>query len=198
MAKKTHEQQVERFYSHGSKKRAHEADGFLSFGYRHNKKHDYFTAAENLLAYVLKKTSCTEGGVVLNVACGYGAETFRLYERLKATVVYAIDITSDHIAHAKKRAEEMLLSSKIIFEKGDACNLGYADNTFTQVIGIEGPAHFNTRQEFLRESFRTLQKRGSLILTDITINSDTFKHNVFKKIITRRGSKLRKMPKENW
>jgi len=29
----THEQGVEKFYSHGSKIRAHEAGGFLSFGY---------------------------------------------------------------------------------------------------------------------------------------------------------------------
>jgi ubiquinone/menaquinone biosynthesis C-methylase UbiE len=90
---KTHEEQVEDFYSHGADKRKDEADGFLSFGYRTSDSQTYYDAAITLLNYVVKKAAIVDTKKILNVACGYGAETFRLYEKFHPELLYAIDIT---------------------------------------------------------------------------------------------------------
>ena len=75
----THEDRVERFYSHGSEIRAHEADGFLSFGYWNQDTKDYFESAENLLQFVLKEGAISNPQIIFNVACGYGAESVRFF-----------------------------------------------------------------------------------------------------------------------
>jgi len=47
--KLTHENKVERFYSHGSDRRGSQEGGFLSFGYWTNESNNYHQAAETLI-----------------------------------------------------------------------------------------------------------------------------------------------------
>lgn len=194
----THEERVEKFYSHGSKIRAHQADGFLSFGYWDKDTREYYDAAEKLVKFFLEEAKIENPENVLNVACGYSAESFRFYDYLKPKKMHCIDITQAHIDFSKKRAEEKRLQDKIIFEKKDACRTGYQDEFFSHILGIEGPAHFKTRMDFFRECYRLLKKKGKLMLTDITFDpSKTFHHPWLKKI-TELGSRKWRMPQENW
>jgi hypothetical protein len=55
MARLTHEEKVERFYSHGADLRAAQEGGALSFGYWTESTVDYRQATEDLLARVLKE-----------------------------------------------------------------------------------------------------------------------------------------------
>jgi len=80
MARLTHEEKVERFYSHGAALRAAQDGGLLSFGYWTESTVDYRQATEDLLARVLKEETPAHCGTVLNVACGNGMETFRIWE----------------------------------------------------------------------------------------------------------------------
>ena len=191
----THEEQVEEFYSHGAEKRKDEADWFLSFWYRTSDTKDYYHAALNLLDYVMKKAKISDTKKILNVACGYGAETFRLYQTFHPELMYAIDITWPHIYFAQKKAKE--LGVDIVFEKKDACILEYPDNFFSLVFGIEWPAHFNPRKKFLEASYRVLQPWWTLVLTDIIVQTEHFQHSFFKKIIAKIWSYVWKMPRAN-
>jgi microcystin synthetase protein McyJ len=193
----THEDHVEKFYSHGSEIRAREADGFLSFGYWNPETKDYFESAENLVQFFLKEGAITNPEVILDVACGYGAESFRFFDALKPQKMRCIDITQPHIDFAKKRAEEKGLQDHLIFEKRDACRTGFADGLFSQVVGIEGPAHFNTRMDFFKEAYRVLKQKGELILTDIIFDIDQSKKSGFLKKVTELGAKKWHMPEAN-
>lgn len=193
-----HGQGVERFYSAGAHKRAYEADGFLSFGYWHKKTKEYYESAENLVRFFLKKGKISKPETVLDVACGYGAESFRFYNALKPKKMYCVDITAPHIEFAKKKAEEKNLHDKLIFEKKDACSTEFPDESFTHVIGIEGPAHFKTRMDFFKESYRVLKKKGELLLTDITFDRAKSYKNFLLKRISHFASKRWHMPSENW
>ena len=70
----SHENKVERFYSHGSDKRRFQEGGYLSFGYWTDEKIDYHQAAEALINHILRFENPLNSGMVLNVACVYDPE----------------------------------------------------------------------------------------------------------------------------
>ncbi|MCX6781858.1 MAG: methyltransferase domain-containing protein [Candidatus Magasanikbacteria bacterium] len=194
----THENKVERFYSHGSKIRALEAGGYLSFGYWDKDTKEYFDAAENLVNFFLEEAKIENPENVLDVACGYSAESFRFFDAIKPKEMRCIDITQAHIDFAKKRAEQKHLEDKLKFEKKDACQTGYQNEFFSHIVGIEGPAHFNTRADFFKECYRVLKHKGKLMLTDITFDPVAAGKNYLVKKMTELGSQHWHMPKANW
>lgn len=193
----THEDQVEKFYSHGSERRAHEADGFLSFGYWTPETKDYFESAENLVQFFLKEGAIQNPTIVLDVACGYGAESLRFFEALKPQRMHGVDITQPHIDFAQKRATELGIQDRLVFEKRDACRTGFPDGHFSHVLGIEGPAHFNTRLDFFKEAFRVLKHKGELILTDIIFDPEQSKKRWLLRKLSALGAKHWHMPEAN-
>jgi ubiquinone/menaquinone biosynthesis C-methylase UbiE len=199
MAKMTsHEKKVEKFYSHGSDSRSSQGGGFLSFGIWREDTADYQQAAADLLAMLLENERPLNRGTILNVACGYGAETFEIYKRLSPEKIIAIDITEAHINFARKKAEALDLSKKIAFAKQDACILPYPSGSFSYVIGIEGPAHFNTREKFLRRAFAVLESGGILLLTDIIVNRGDARRQPLNFWLGRRIAGFWHMPEANW
>lgn len=194
----SHEDGVEKFYSHGSEIRKNEADGFLSFGYWNENTYEYHDSAENLVRFFLNESKTVNPEIILNVACGYGAESFRFFDSLKPQKMHCVDITKAHIDFANKKAKEMKLNDKLIFEKKDACKTGFPNETFSHILGIEGPAHFKTRMDFFKEAYRLLKNKGELLLTDITFDKVESNKNVVLKKITSFASKKWHMPKENW
>ena len=194
----SHEKKVEKFYSHGSDARSLQGGGFLSFGFWREDTADYQQAATDLLTMLLENEHPLHRGAILNVACGYGAETFEIYKRLSPENIIAIDITEAHITFAGKRAAARNLSQKIVFKKQDACILPYQSGSFSYVIGIEGPAHFNTREKFLRRSFDVLEPGGILLLTDIIVKRGSARRQPIYFWIGRRAAGLWHMPKANW
>lgn len=194
----SHERGVEIFYSHGSKKRALQADGFLSFGYWDQETKDYYQAAENLVKFFLEEAKIENPENVLDVACGYSAESFRFFDAFKPKEMRCIDITQAHIDFAKQKAEQKKLADRLKFEKKDACRTGYQNEFFSHIVGIEGPAHFNTRADFFKECYRVLKHKGQLMLTDITFDPMAAGKNFFVKQMAKLGSERWHMPKANW
>ena len=198
MAQLTHEEKVERFYSHGADPRAAQEDGLLSFGYWTESTADYRQATEDLLALVLEKEGPAHRGTVLNVACGNGTETFRLWEALRPERIVAIDLTEAHIAFASKAARRMGLADKITFQKADACTFSCPATRMSYVIGIEGPAHFNTRAAFLEKAYELLEPNGVLLLTDVIMKGDVASRSPFHRMLAGLASRQWHMPKGNW
>jgi ubiquinone/menaquinone biosynthesis C-methylase UbiE len=198
MKRHTHEEKVEKFFSHGSNLRALQEGGFLSFGYWTKRGQNYHQAAEDLLELLLSNEKRSNRGVMLDVACGYGAETFKIYDKLKPEKIIAIDITSAHIDYAKNKVLEQNLTDKISFEKQDACLLPFQSNFFTYIIGIEGPSQFNTREQFLKRAYDVLQPNGVLLLTDVIVHKDVAQKNWLNRRIRHIVSKYWYMPEANW
>ncbi len=191
-----HEDAVEMFYSHGADRRAQEADGFLSFGYWSEGARDYDEATEALLEFFLAEADIRDPELILNVCCGNGAETTRIYERLRPKKIHGIDITAPHIQTCRKRAAELGLSNELVFQQGDACKTGFPDNTFSHVIGIEGPAHFNTREAFFAEAYRVLKPGGMLMLTDSVIQKKP--EGLAEAAVAQLCLRVWHMPRANW
>src|SRR5262245_58773568 len=102
-----HEARVEKFYSTGADKRAHQDEGFLSFGYWTNETQSYHQAALHLLNVVLGEIiEPQETSKILNVSCGYGAETFHIHNRLNPVSIVGLDLTHVHIEQAQIKAKK--------------------------------------------------------------------------------------------
>lgn len=196
--KLTHENKVEKFYSHGSDIRGLQEGGYLSFGYWTNDTREYHQAVETLINYILKSEKPINRGMLLNVACGYGSETLKIYEKIYPEKIIAVDITDSHIQFAKQHINSLHLSDKIIFEKEDACKLNFPPESFEYVIGIEGPAHFNTREIFLRKAYQMLKPNGVLLLSDVIVDNVETEKNLYNRIVGNFCAKQWYMPKENW
>lgn len=198
MARLTHEEKVERFYSHGADLRAAQANGVLSFGYWTESTVDYRQATRDLLTLVLERERPADRGTVLNVACGNGTETFRIWEALRPEKIVAIDLTEVHIAHARDAATRMGLADRITFQKADACAFSHPSNRMSYVIGIEGPAHFNTRAAFLKKAYDLLEPDGVLLLTDVIMKGHVARRSVFHRMLAGLSARLWHVPKANW
>ncbi len=194
----THEEKVEKFFSHGANIRAIQENGFLSFGYWTIKGQNYSQAAESLLELLLSKETPLNCGTILDVACGYGTETFRILESLKPEKVIGIDITSAHIEYAKTIALKRNIAEKISFEKQDACILPFKPESFKYVIGVEGPSQFNTREQFLKRAYDVLETDGVLLLADIIIHKNKARKGWLNWGIGRILSKQWYVPQPNW
>lgn len=196
---------MEKFYSTGQeigsyqkpalKKRTEE---FLSFGFWKQDTRTYVEAADNLLEYFIDQSGISGTARILNVACGYGTETFAYYDAFKPEVIKAVDVTAQHVRYANQKAETLRLSDKIQFYHGNACEVSFPDATFTSVFGIEGPAHFNTREKFFRCAHRVLGRRGNLLLTDIILGSRYRRSGWLKRKIMAFTVKWWVVPNENW
>ena len=187
-----HEKKVEKFYSTGSKRRKPDFvhvkqfdDGFLSFGYWKRGTEPYFKATRRLLDYVIKNSGIKNPSRILNVACGYGTETFAYFRKFRPKFIQGLDITKVHTVYANNKAKVMGLADRIRFKHGDACRLDFPEGSFSHVIGVEGPAHFNTREKFFAAANKVLEKDGELLLTDIILGPKFNRKKMFHRAAVR-------------
>jgi len=79
-----------------------------------------------------------------------------------------IDVSEEALKEAQKEAERAGLAQKIKFEKEDAANLSYQDNTFDVVISY-GALHHNPpdkRERLIRETYRVAKEK--VIISELT------------------------------
>lgn len=196
---------MEDFYSTGLNREdyqydpAKEANGkFLSFGYWETGEESYPEAAKNLLKFFIENSEVEEPERILNVCCGYGSETFVYYEKFKPQIIEGIDITKLEVDYANDKAKTLGVDKNVVFHHGDACILDFPENTFSHVFGIEGPAHFNTREKFFKSASRVLKKDGEMILTDLILGKKFSTKNVFSNIFLSFATKVWAGTKANW
>lgn len=106
---------------------------------------------------------------VLDVASGTGESACYLAEELGASVV-GIDVSDFMIERAKKKAEQRNL--EIEFEKADAHQLPFGDETFDRVIS-ECTTCILDKEKAIREMVRVVKPNGYVGIHDICWKQDT-------------------------
>ena len=160
-----HEAATEKFYGTGVEKFGDYHNRYLNFGLWDESVNNYNEASENLLRTVATSINLDNHAKLLDVACGMGTQDSFFLREFNCKSIEALDLTTKHIEIAKKHNPD----TRINFVRGNACYLPYSENQFTHVIGIEGPANFNTREKFLKEAFRVLEPGGRLGLSDYAL-----------------------------
>ena len=135
--------------------------GYSNFGYWTRStvvgKH-----GDHLVDQLLNLLPKTEGNI-LDVACGQGGTTKRLMASFSPSNITAINLFEDQLCAAKE------LAPGCRFLQMDATKLSFDDDTFDAIICVEAAFHFETREDFLKESWRVLKPGGFLILADILV-----------------------------
>lgn len=168
---KSHEAKVEKFYSSGAENYGDFHGGYLNFGLWENGITDYVQAAETMVRTLCQMSGVNQQSYLLDVACGMGAQNIYIYDTFGCRME-AIDVTWKHIAAGQHRVRERGLEHKLSLRHETATKLPFPDETFTQVISVEGPQHFNTRVNFLKEARRVLKPNGRIAVSDFVLKRE--------------------------
>jgi ubiquinone/menaquinone biosynthesis C-methylase UbiE len=190
-----HERKVENLYSPGVENYADFHHGYLNFGLWENGNTDYVTAAENLVHRMGTLAGISQTSKVLDVGTGMGTQDIYCLQNFSPLFIEGLDITWKHIEHARRRAREAGVEDRLRFHHGTATEIPFPDNSFTHVLSIEAPEHFDTREKFLREALRVLQPGGVIALADFV--PKRMPRNLLERFVGESARRLWKVPREN-
>lgn len=190
-----HERKVENLYSGGVENFADWHNGYLNFGLWENGNADYIKAAENLVHRMGSILGLDESSKLLDVAPGMGTQDIYLLQNFSPLSIDGLDVTWKHIEHGRRRSREAGAEDRVRFHHGTAIELPFPDNSFTHVLSIEGPEHFDTREEFLHEAHRVLQPGGVIAMADFIVKNPP--RNLFEKLVAEAARKLWQVPRAN-
>jgi erythromycin 3''-O-methyltransferase len=191
----SHERAVEGFYSAGAENFGDFHGGYLNFGLWENGNDDYLRAAENLVLRIGTMLDLDSNSHVLDVAPGMGPQDVLLHRNFGGPQIDALDATWKHVEHGRRRARAHGIEDKVVFHHGSATALPFADETFSHVMSIEGPEHFNTRDDFFDEAYRVLKPDGVMALSDYTLGRPL--KSVFDRAMIKLTCRTWKVPRAN-
>jgi len=191
----SHEAAVERFYARGVHDRTDVHRGYLNFGLWEEGVDEYVRAAENLVARLGRLAGLGPGSRLLDVGCGFGTQDLYLLRSFGPLEIDGLDVTWSHVEGARRRAWREGVAERVRFHHGSATSLPFADASFTQLIGIEGPVHFLTRRRFFAEAARVLRPGGVMALADYSLVRRPA--NLLERGVFELGRALWKVPAEN-
>src|SRR5688572_17626393 len=190
-----HERKVENLYSGGIKNYIDFHSGYLNFGLWEGGIADYIKAAENLVHRMGTILGLNETSRLLDVAPGMGTQDIYLARNFSPISIDGLDVTWGHIQHGRRRALEAHLEGRVRFHHGTAIEIPFTDKTFTHVLSIEGPEHFDTREKFLHEAARVLQPGGVIAMADFIVKNQP--RNIFEQLVAEAARKLWQVPRAN-
>ena len=149
--KDRHESGVENFYGAGVENYGEYHGGYLNFGWWDEGCEDYLEAAQKLVHKMGVLLGLDKDSKLIDVACGMAPQDVYLRKNFGSTID-AVDVTWKHVEIARKRMEREQLGDGVRVHHGTATDLPFQENSFSHVMSIEGPEHFDTRPSSSRHS----------------------------------------------
>ena len=190
-----HERKVENLYAGGVENYLDHHNGYLNFGLWEDGIADYVSAAENLVHRMGTLLGLNETSKLLDVAPGMGTQDIYLSQNFSPHSIDGLDVTWGHIEHGRRRALEAHIEDRVRFHHGTATQIPFPDSSFTHILSIEGPEHFDTREKFLHEARRVLQPGGVIAMADFIVKR--YPRNPLERIVAEAARKLWQVPRAN-
>ncbi|MBP2337314.1 cyclopropane fatty-acyl-phospholipid synthase-like methyltransferase [Saccharothrix coeruleofusca] len=124
-------------------------------------------AADRLTDILTDKLGAEPGQHVLDVGCGQGRPGVRLATRTGAEVT-GISISARDVEVSNERAQREGVADRVRFQRADAMELPFADNSFDHVFALESIVCMPDRVQALRQFARVVRPGGVIALTDFT------------------------------
>ena len=194
--KKSQETAVENFYATGIEGFHDYHKGYLNFGYWTKPGMTYVEAAENLVRTMGRKLGLNNTSKLLDCGCGNGTQDILLFQEFNPISIDGLDVTWKHIERARERAEkEHVPTDRVRYHHGSAVNLPFENDSFTHVLSIEAPEHFETREDFFKEAYRVLKPGGMLAICDYSLGKKP--KGLYDKFLVKAAQRLWHVPNEN-
>jgi len=104
----------------------------------------------------------------LDIATGTADIAINLGSILNCEVI-GVDISEQMLNVGREKITKMKLSKSVRLESGDAESLNFKDNYFDLITIGFGVRNFQNLEKGLRESFRVLNKKGTLIILETSL-----------------------------
>ncbi|OEU94838.1 methyltransferase domain-containing protein [Streptomyces oceani] len=165
-------EEVGAFYDAANDLIAQFQGGSMHYGYWTGPEDDstFEQASERLSDLLIDKLEAGPGDRVLDVGCGVGTPGVRLATRTGAELV-GISISERDVELANARAEREGCADRARFQRANALEMPFEDDSFDHVLALESIVHMPDRAQVLKEIARVLRPGGSVSLTDFVERS---------------------------
>ena len=119
---------------------------------------------------------------VVDIGCGFGNVAVLCATDFKCPRVAGINISQYQIEKSNERVVSQNMQDRVEIINMSATDLQFADNSIDKMICTEAAFHFNSRDNFFREAYRTLKPSGILSLADMVYDKPG---NSFQNIILK-------------
>jgi ubiquinone/menaquinone biosynthesis C-methylase UbiE len=123
-------------------------------------------------------------GRILDVGCGFGATVLVLADRFPDSEIVGIDLSEPLLRLAEQTAQPMDLGERVRFEKADAQDIPYDDDSFDAVINLQMVHIVDDPVRMLNEIERVLVPDGCLFVADIKRSWVGLVDKVFRSALT--------------
>ncbi|MCO1581664.1 methyltransferase domain-containing protein [Crossiella sp. SN42] len=144
--------------------------GSIHLGYwRDDQDHSPIsTASERLTTMVADRLLADPDSRLLDIGCGNGLPALQIATTRQAHVT-GITLSDHQVTVATKAAAGRELADRVTFQRADAMDLSFADNTFDHAWAIESLAHMPDHQAALKQAARVVKPGGRLVIADVAM-----------------------------